>query len=104
MSEYTVNDVVKAALEKDMLALKDAVGTHLNDRAAEAISNMYPDVAASMMGQSNPEVDDYVADDPEVDQQDDADLEVEADELLSDVDAEELQIDDSEEETDEDVQ
>ena len=84
MSDYTVNDVVKAALEKDMIGLKAAVGDQLGSRAQEAIDAMYPEVGASMAG---------------VDDQDD--IELEADEIMSDI--EELEIDDSEEQTDEDV-
>lgn len=86
MSDYTVNDVVKAALEKDMIGLKAAVGDQLGSRAQEAIDAMYPEVGASMVG---------------VDDQDDIELEAEADEIMSDI--EELEIDDSEEQTDEDV-
>jgi len=90
MSDYTVNDVVKAALEKDMIGLKAAVGDQLGSRAQEAIAAMYPEVGASM---SDP--------DPDYGNEEDAELEAEADEIMSDM--EELEIDDSEEETDEDV-
>lgn len=86
MSDYTVNDVVKATLEKDMIGLKAAVGDQLGSRAQEAIDAMYPEVGASMVG---------------VDDQDDIELEAEADEIMSDM--EEIEIDDSEEQTDEDV-
>lgn len=100
MSDYTVNDVVKAALEKDMIGLKAAVGDQLGSRAQEAIDAMYPEVGATMAGAepSDPEADDYIPADPDAFQ--DAE-EIELEDVLSDEDLEE--IDNSEEETDEDV-
>ena len=99
MSDYTVNDVVKAALEKDMIGLKAAVGDQLGSRAQEAIDAMYPEVGATMAGAepSDPYADDYIPADPgEMEDVEEVDLE----DVLSDEELEEL---DSEEETDEDV-
>ena len=106
MSDYTVNDVVKAALEKDMIGLKAAVGDQLGSRAQEAIDAMYPEVGATMAGAepSDPEADDYIPADPgemeDVEDVEDVE-EVDLEDVLSDEELEE--IDDSEEETDEDV-
>lgn len=102
MSDYTVNDVVKAALEKDMIGLKAAVGDQLGSRAQEAIDTMYPEVGATMAGaeQSDPYADDYIPADPgEMEDVEDVE-EVDLEDVLSDEELEEL---DSEEETDEDV-
>lgn len=102
MSDYTVNDVVKAALEKDMIGLKAAVGDQLGSRAQEAIDAMYPEVGATMAGAepSDPEADDYIPADPgEMEDVEDVE-EVDLEDVLSDEELEEL---DSEEETDEDV-
>jgi hypothetical protein len=99
MSDYTVNDVVKAALEKDMIGLKAAVGDQLGSRAQEAIDSMYPEVGATMTGAepSDPYADDYIPADPgEMGDVEEVDLE----DVLSDEELEEI---DSEEETDEDV-
>ena len=99
MSDYTVNDVVKAALEKDMIGLKAAVGDQLGSRAQEAIDAMYPEVGATMAGAepSDPYADDYIPADPgEMEDAEEVDLE----DVLSDEELEEI---DSEEETDEDV-
>lgn len=112
MSDYTVNDVVKAALEKDMIGLKAAVGDQLGSRAQEAIDAMYPEVGATMAGAepSDPEADDYIPADPdaleyedssEADVADEDAEEIELEDVLSDEEIEEL--DDSEEDTDEDV-
>ena len=99
MSDYTVNHVVKAALEKDMIGLKAAVGDQLGSRAQEAIDAMYPEVGATMAGAepSDPYADDYIPADPgEMEDAEEVDLE----DVLSDEELEEI---DSEEETDEDV-
>jgi len=89
MSDYTVNDVVKAALDKDMIGLKTAVGDQLGSRAQEAIDAMYPEVGATMAG-AEP------SDPGEMEDAEEVDLE----DVLSDEELEEI---DSEEETDEDV-
>ena len=102
MSDYTVNNVVKAALEKDMIGLKAAVGDQLGSRAQEAIDAMYPEVGATMAGAepSDPYAADYIPADPgEMEDAEDAE-EVDLEDVLSDEELEEI---DSEEETDEDV-
>jgi len=54
----TVTDIFNSAINKDAVSLKAAIDDIMTAKAAEAVDQMFPDVAASLFGATNGEVED----------------------------------------------
>lgn len=54
----TITDIFNSAVNKDAVSLKAALDDIMTAKAAEAVDQMFPDVASSLFGATNGEVED----------------------------------------------
>jgi hypothetical protein len=54
----TVNDIFNVAINRDAVSLKSAIDDIMTTKVAYAVDQMFPDVAASLFGTTDGEVED----------------------------------------------